>query len=424
MNKSIFVCVVALLALAATAGCAPSITHLEKHLDADRYADAVAEVVGDEKMEAELAALVIERAAADPPTSAADLIGALASSGAPGKRALERIAESADDPLESLARVALRRGSPPRSAAERAAFLEHASSDVRAAAAAAWSRKLGRKRLHELLLDHDPRVRRAAVIGLVEHVPDKEVSSWLREALRLDPDPRVRSAAARLGRALGDRGKGLDALRDALADANMGVRLAALRGLGAIGEGEAVELLRDALAGPLSESAVVAAAELTRLGEPDGRARFDEALEADNPTLRSTALTHLGRAGVDQREEKLLGALGDESPQVVLLAASMLLRSEHAGPDGKVAEALRRVAEQEVARSPEARDMLAVLGDPGAVAEVTALLAEGDEQELVAVLGRVRRAAALRARFVELLAHEERAVRVAAARAVLVISLG
>ncbi|MBW2276056.1 MAG: HEAT repeat domain-containing protein [Deltaproteobacteria bacterium] len=424
MNTTIYTFSAALVALVLAAGCAPSITHLEKHLDADRYADAVAEVTGDEQMEAELAALVIERATTDPEASADALVNALASSGAPGKRALERIADSAAEPLESLARVALRRGSPPRSAAERATFLKHSSSDVRAAAATAWSRKLGRGRLQELLLDHDPRVRRAAVTGLAKHMPDKEVSSWLREALRLDPDPKVRAAAARLGSALGGKGKGLDALRDALADENMGVRLAALRGLGAIGKGEAVELLKDATAGPMTESVVVAAAELARIGDKDGRARFDEALSAGNPTIRSTALTHLGRAGIDDRQKLLVKALDDESPQVVLLAASMLLGSDHAGPDGKVAGSLERVAELEVARSAEARDMLAVLGNADAVAEVTSLLAAGDGQALVTVLVRVRRAGSLRARFVELLAHEEQAVRVAAARAVLVTSLG
>jgi HEAT repeat protein len=216
----------------------------------------------------------------------------------------------------------------------------------------------------------------------------------------------------------------LDALRDALEDENMGVRLAALRGLGALGSGEALELLRDAIAGPMSESVVVAAAELAGLGEADGRARFDEALAHDNPTIRSTALTHLGRIGLDDYESVLVEALGDESPQVVLLTASMLLRSEHAEPGGAVAEALRRIVELEVGRSIEARDMLAVIGDPDAVSEVTTALSEGDGQELIAVLTRVRRAAALRGRFVELLAHEEHAVRVAAARAVLVSSLG
>jgi HEAT repeat protein len=204
----------------------------------------------------------------------------------------------------------------------------------------------------------------------------------------------------------------------------MGVRLAALRGLGGIGTGEALELLRDQVAGPLNETAVVAAAELARLGEKPGRERIEAALAAKSPGVRATALTHLGRAGTEDSEQILIGKLDDESPQVVLLAASMLLRSDAAEPGGPVAAALRRIIDEQSARADEARDMLAVLGDQQAVDDVTAVLAAGDESELVAVLARVRRAAALRARFVELLAHERPEVRVAAARALLTAPLG
>jgi HEAT repeat protein len=412
------------LAFALALGCAPSITHLQKHLDSQNYAEAVAAVAGDEQMETELAALVVERAAGEDPASAAELVDALAASGGPGKRALERIVERGDPPMSLLAFVALERGSAPRQAKELDRYLKNQRSDVRAAAAEAWSGDLSVKRLHDLLFDHDPRVRRAAVNGLAKHTEEDRVSVWLREALRLDPDPKVRAAAARRGKALGKRDKALDTLRQALEDENMGVRLAALRGLGAIGEGEALELLRDRIAGPLSETVVVAAAELARLGEAKGRGLLDEALAAKSPNIRATALTHLGRAGVEDREQIQLEMLADESPQVVLLASSLLLRTDHAEPDGPVAEALWRIADLKVARSDEARDMLAVLGDPKAVADVTAVLADGHDAVMVAVLRRVKRAAALRARFVELLAHGEEAVRLAAARAVLASSLG
>jgi HEAT repeat protein len=411
-------------ALWLVCGCAPSISNLEAHLVASRYADAVAEVTGDPALEAELAALVIERSTAADAASCAELINALAASGSPGRRALSRIAERGEEIPRRLAQIALDRGAPPRAAAERKRFLEHASSDVRAAAAAAWARELDRARLHALLLDLDPRVRRAAVTGLREHTPDREVAAWLRETLRLDPDPLVRAAAARLGEALGGRGKAIDALRGALDDENMGVRLAALRGLGQIGEGEARAMLEDRIVGPLSETVVVAAAELARLGDATGRDRFDEALRSNSAGVRSTALTHLERAGIEQREEALIAALADEAPQVVLLAASLLLHTAAAEPGGPVPRALRRLAEQHGARSDEARDMLAVLGDGDAVAAVAAVLAEGDGAELVAVLSRVRKAAALRARFVSLLAHAELSVRLAAARAVLAASLG
>ncbi len=53
------------------------------------------------------------------------------------------------------------------------------------------------------------------------------------EALRLDPDLNVRKAASRGGPSLGPNA--LDSLSEAVAHENMGVRLAAIRGIGDVG---------------------------------------------------------------------------------------------------------------------------------------------------------------------------------------------
>lgn len=400
-------------AVAAAIGCAPSIENLERHLDANAYDQAVAAVAGDPALETELAALVVEHAAAAG-NDAAALVGALAAAGAPGQRALERMVEGNVEPARSLAWIALNRRRPPRGP-ELKRYLAHGSSDVRAAAAGAWAGKLGFERLEALALDPEPRVRSAAVAAVASLEESKRGAALLRETLRLDPDPRVRAVAANQGPALGSRA--LDALRDALGDENMGVRHAVLRGLGKLGSAEARALIEDRVAGPIDETVVVAAAELARLGSKLGAERFAAALESRNPGVRATALLHLGRAGLDDADGIERRALDDEAPQVVLLAASLLLRE--AEPDGPVAAALRRLIEERVAAAPEARDMLAVIGDGAAIAEVEAVLADAAEGELLAVLARVRRAAGLRARFVQLLADERESVRLAAARAVL-----
>jgi HEAT repeat protein len=197
----------------------------------------------------------------------------------------------------------------------------------------------------------------------------------------------------------------------------MGVRHAALRGLGKLGSPEARALIEDRVAGPIDETVVVAAAELARLGSALGSERFEAALAARQPGVRATALLHLGRAGIEDADALRRRALDDEAPKVVLLAASLLLRE--AEPDGPVATALRRLIDEGGGATPEARDMLAVIGDGAALAEVETVLADAGEDELLAVLGRVRRAAKLRARFVQLLADDRESVRIAAARAVL-----
>ena len=75
-------------ALVATLGCAPSIAQLEKHLDADKFEQAVETAADDPAMQAELGALILERAARDKERTP-EMIDVLTGAGKPGKRALE-----------------------------------------------------------------------------------------------------------------------------------------------------------------------------------------------------------------------------------------------------------------------------------------------------------------------------------------------
>jgi HEAT repeat protein len=340
------------------------------------------------------------------------VVSFLASSGKPGREALERLA-SGGGPVARLAEIALARSFSP-SEGELDAFLADGSSDVRAAAVEAFLRRLSRERLERLALDIDPRVRVAAVNGLSREGFEGS-ARLLVDALRKDPDSKVRAAAAGSGSALGK--SGLDALRGALGDPNMGVVHAALRGLATLGTPEALALVEDRMKGPMRETAVVAAAALAKAGRESGRRRMAEALVDDRPNVRITALLHLEQAGLGSPSEIRLGMLDDEDPRVVLAAAAALRRNEDARE--RVLAALRKTADGPGQEASEARDMLAVLGDEKAVEEVAALLAESDMQELLAVLPRVSGSASLRPVFASLLADERTEVRVQAARCVL-----
>jgi len=264
------------LALLLSCGCAANLEGLSARLRSQEWGEAVAEVRGDRAMESHLAALILEEDARQGGDRAPGIVAVLAAASGPGEDALERMA-AGEDPLARLAWVALHR-SGPLSDRRLGALLEDRSSDVRAAAAAAWGRRLEPRRLERMLLDKDPRVRAVAATWIGGRHGDAETARLLAEALRLDPDPAVRAAVARRGDALG--GRALDLLRDASRDDNMGVRHAAMKGLAALGTGEAVALLEDLAAGPMDESTVVAAAHLAGIGSEEGRRRFAEALSA------------------------------------------------------------------------------------------------------------------------------------------------
>jgi HEAT repeat protein len=406
------------LVAVVAAACGPAIGPLERHLDADDHGAALALAQGDRDLERELAALLLERAAAaNADHAAAGLVQDLAGSRA-GRRALQRLAAGDARPAAELARIALERGRRPGSK-DLGRWLADDHSVIRAAAARAFGGRLATPELAALLLDPDPGVRLAAVSALAGRDGEPASGAALREALLRDPDPLVRAAVARCGRSLG--ADALEALRRALGDRALGVRFAALWGLGELGTKDAISLIADRAAGPIDQSAVVALAELSRLGLGPGPDRFVEALGHRDPLVRATALAHVERAGfdADRRRKALLTALGDEDPQVALTAAARLATARER-PEAALAAALERVRETSPSRTAEARNLLAVLGSAPAVEELEALLVlSGDEAEILAALPRLRGAAVLRPRFVALLADPRAAVRLAAARAVL-----
>ncbi|MDD5308395.1 MAG: hypothetical protein PHU25_13825 [Deltaproteobacteria bacterium] len=394
-------------------GCAPSITNLERFLDSGELDKAVADVAGKPGMQAELAALLLERAA----RNGVDVevsVRTLASGASPGRRALERLSERGTSEAARLAFVALHRTSAPDED-NLARYLADDSSIVRAAAAEAWADEVKVEALRAMAADPEPKVRVAAVRELARREEDE--STLLRDVLRLDPDARVRSEAARSGPALG--GEALAALKDALRDPVLGVRMAVARGLAALETPDATARLADLCASPLDEVGVSAAAELCR-AKGKGCDRLVEALSAQSATLRQTALLHLDRARMEHRDSLVAKLLDDPDPGVAVQAASMLAGKED--HKGAAAKTLRRVA---ASAAPEARDalfLLATWGDPDAQKEVAIILKQGDEEEIVAALAGTTRSFALLGSFVPLLADGRERVRLAAARAVLTAS--
>jgi HEAT repeat protein len=255
----------------------------------------------------------------------------------------------------------------------------------------------------------------AAVTALCGLEGEGGDGALLEEALRRDPVPRVRARAARCPAGLG--AEPLLALKAALGDANLGVRLAAIEGLAATGDPAALAIVEELARGPLDVEAVAAAAELCRAGMEVGRERLDAALEDERPSLRKAALLRLERAGVEDRDALLEGLLADESPEVVLLVASLLGTREELGAE--VRDALGKLVDEDGASAAAARDQLAVLGDGESVEAVGQLLAEAEEAEALTVLRRVRRAVGLAPIFVGLMGDARLEVRLAAARAVL-----
>jgi hypothetical protein len=400
-------CAAALLA----AGCAPSIANLERFLDAGEPAKAVADVAGKPDMQAELAALVLERSARDG-VEVETSVRALASGAAPGRRALERLVGTGTGEGARLAFVALHRTSAP-DRDDLARCLADDSSLVRAAAAEAWAAETETDGLRAMAADPEPRVRAAAVRELSRREGD--VGALLREVLRLDPDARVRSEAARSGRAFGR--EALLALEGALNDSGLGVRMAAVRGLAGLESADASAQLADLCMGPLDEVGVAAAAELCRAGDRRGCDRLEAALADSSAILRQTALLHLDRAGIEERDVLAARLLDDPDGGVAVQAASMLAgSSEH---EAAARKALKRVAASAAPEAKDALHLLATWGDADAVKEIAAVLAGTDEAAILGALAGTARCPALLASFAPLLADARVNVRLAAARAVL-----
>lgn len=396
-------------------GCAPAMDDIARHLDRGAFADALRATDGDPERQTELAAAIVERAVRAG-TRPSDLVAALGSDGAAGRRALARLAENGTDATALLAELALAGRTPPRGAAlER--FLTDGSGSVRAKAAQMWNTRLEPDRLLRLLLDTDPRVRAAAAAGLVRFAAEPDVETALCQALRLDPEPQVRASIARQGAIFRDGA--LLLLKDALHDESLGVRLAALGGLASIGDPTGRIIVGEIANGPLEEMAVAAAAELARLGDPQGRDRLADALADRRPGIRAAAFLALERARSADRRAIASKLLADEAPEIVLLAAASLRDDE--GARQEVLAALARIAADRGARALEARDLAAGLGDAESLAALVRSFAEGGEPEIVPSLARIHGFSAVRGAVVPLLADTRDAVRLTAALALLSI---
>lgn len=398
-------------------GCASQSRRFLDLVQKSRWEEAVERAKKDPKAAEGLAVAVIEdRAASGHDT--ANLVTILAGAGREGRAALARLEESRDETVSDLAFVAAHRRSAPSDERVRQ-LLSHTSSDVRAAAATAWSAQLDPRTAASLLRDIDPRVRRAGVLGLIEsdEVDAEQVSSLLTDLLRRDPSAQVRAAAARRGDALG--ADALSKLLRATEEENLGVRLAALTGLAALKSQDALDILRDAAAAPFDEKTVAAAAELARLGDPLGVQRMNEALEDESRKVRLAAVLRLERAGLANIEEKLRKRLDDEAPDVVILAASMAARrTEDPGDLEKIKNALRKIYENSGAHAQRARDLLATLSDTEALEGVRKVLRAADEDRVITTLHRVRGVEELRGDFLEAISGKSADIRLEAAIAI------
>jgi len=259
-------------------------------------------------------------------------------------------APSADERLEA-ARIA----GDARDAsldAELSGRLADEDARVRAVAASALARDsaAARDRLREALASPDATVRGYALDGL-SSLP--EAKEWLAK-LEADPDPGVRATIL--------RGQpSMAAVERGLADASLGVRLAAVAALGKLGASPA----KLAALGVSSDRFVAlrAAVALSRLGRSaDARAVVEAAAADKRAEVRSAAMNAAGELGADARAiaESLLR---DPDPGVRLDAARALVaigRPELARP------ALERLLATPL--SLDATAQLARLGDPAMLA--------------------------------------------------------
>jgi HEAT repeat protein len=402
---------IGLISVALLVGCHP-FSDLERHLNAGAFDRAVQEATGKRKTELALAVLILERRLRDGGQIA--LIDTLSRAGKLGRRSLKRLAQAADPKLARLARIALRRNRDP-SIDEIMLVLNDPDSDVRHACIRAWHRQMTLLVLERAILDLDPRVRRFAVKGVSAVGMERDVSDLLKEALRLDPSTKVRAEAAMQGKLLGADAH--LALVRALDDKELGVKLAAIRGLAETGAPESLALLEAMAVGPVDYTQVAAAAELARLDRPVGRKRLMAALEDERAEIRKAALLRTERAGLDDRRAILLDHLKDESKEVVLLAARLLLQDQAARK--RVHTALSPIFQGEGASRDEARDMLAVIGDEKALKTVREILSGDNPKEVIATVEHTQGAPGLHHQFLALMADKDKEVRAAAAKAII-----
>ena len=406
------------LTLLFSVGCSASLTRFEPLINQGQYKKAADLAAPDPESTRELATSLIVQAIKNGKNISANIDILNSSAGRLGKRTLKALCRRGSSPASDHACIARSCRRLPRKSTLRS-YLTSDFGDVRARAARKWADKLDQATLISLLGDIEPGTRRAAVQALGRGFPnDKGVASALQNTLRRDPVATVRSAAAKTGPALGE--EALLALKAALRDENLGVRLAVIEGLAALGQPAATDILRNIAFGPLDEMGVVAIAELLRQGEDAMDTRLEAATQSPRLVIRKTALLRLERSGTENRRKYLEKALEDRSQTVVLLAARLLTKIKNGKPLAQ--KALQKIMNSDSLEAPSARNLLATLGDEKAAQITRKRLQTGGEAEIVSILTEAYRSSKLSAGFAPLLGHKKEIVRLAAARACLLSS--
>lgn len=273
---------------------------------------------------AEIAALALELdALSDDANVTRAAITQLRLAGTAGLASLRRLGESEGITLvRALALDALAKRGDGGSRAYLFSMIEEDDPEIVALAVAAADPTEDTDRLIALLNDTHPPVRRAAALALGGLTESAEALRALAQLGRVDPESSVRNAAAR---ALGGFGAGaVSFLRERLGDADASVRLAVVRALVRADRDTAIEIVASLLATPPSRAGIEAARVIALTGE-----------SGDSPG-----------PGVDNARTYLLGALGNEDPNLRSQAAVALVSLQpHEPTDRALIQAL--AAEQQ-----------------------------------------------------------------------------
>lgn len=288
----------------------------------------------------------------------------------------ERVSQLLDDDHEQVkatAAAALLRSHPDAPTILTEA-LESDDPRARAIAVEALGRKVGRAAREEILSalgDADANVRVAA-IGAFAAILEGGDGARLAEMAAKDPDGRVRAAALRaLARA---RWKGAVAVaREALADAYLGARLAAVETLKELAGQEARAELARLAAGTDPFLALRAGVALARLGDRGpGRAALERALAAEDWTIRAAGLNAAAELAPREQAVALVAPLARDPEPAVRLAAARALERLGRGRDAAAIWAEALAWPDEALRLQAAADLMRA-GDPRGRAALEAL---------------------------------------------------
>ncbi|MBA3231640.1 MAG: HEAT repeat domain-containing protein [Acidobacteria bacterium] len=271
--------------------------------------------------------------------------------------AIEPIAPLVNDPVDEIQLEAIAAELSfylvePVPTKRRVALVFEVRSPAQAAAAfeqgplAAWPRPVPPALVSNLLQavdDENARVRMEAIyaLGVIVRPP---LAGEHEEALikALDHyDPVVRAGAALVAGRLQVSAAG-DALIRAVNDSNAGVRYAALRALGEVGEARAVQALGEQLTYyGRGEGAWSALQALARIAHASSVPVFKERVTDREPLLRRAAMEGLGRSGDRSEQTTLQEAAGSDPSEMVRAAAAFALQLQGGNYIPRLVESLR-----------------------------------------------------------------------------------